>query len=308
MIYFHPFSLSFFQYRCVYLHKCDDQVGCCSAPKQHCVPMEQEIVIKYFYNLSSNKKQNRVVRLAFVNDTGCQCREIDNVHPSTNHNNLIKSDPSSYYSTKLKFDLNEDSNSIKLNEDQFKPIKLGQSIDQYSSVLSRESNSHNQFNTNPYDLNQPQIYKHQNQYGSPTRYDSSLSNNLVQTDLDHQSNNNVKTTMNRSTNFWNKKFNGKLSVKHLFDCRTNLICPEPYTIIQNRNEQQNQCYCGCKSKNVNCIKVMNGLKRLDDYQISCILNGQCLYPECLFKTNELDFNKNTGYCPTREDVLRTSYY
>lgn len=61
------------------MHKCDDQAGCCSGQK-HCVASEQKIITKYFYNLSSDKRQSRVVRLEFVNDTKCECRELDTFH------------------------------------------------------------------------------------------------------------------------------------------------------------------------------------------------------------------------------------
>ena len=247
------------------MHKCDDQVGCCTGEK-HCVAMEQKVIFKYFYNLSSDKRQSKVVRLEFVNDTRCQCREKDNhINHSLNElnnnqlNNNQLNDRSSYLT---RLNGNENANVIKLTDDLVK--------------------------TNQYD----------NQYDN-NRLESPNDNQI-----DDQSN--VKT-IDKAHSYWNKRFNGKLIIKNLFDCKMIKHCPEPFSIVQQKDDL-NQCYCGCKSKSNynnfnNCIKIMNGLKRLDNLQISCILTGKCLEPECLFKTEQWNFNKYTGWCPNQKDVL-----
>lgn len=228
-----------------------------------------------------------------MNETKCGCRQIDN----------------SIYHHSITDLLNNDQpiNQIKNNQFKstlFKPVNLMNELnnkitnDHRSNKLilnpiksKAESSTYRSIKANQFDS-----FNQRNRTDLSTKYDS-VNFNLIQSDQS-------KNFKILPSNYLNKKFNGKLVIKNLFDCNTDLICPEPYTIIQTRNqEENNQCYCGCKSKNLNCIRVMNGLKRLDNYQIQCIQNAECLEPECLFKTNQLNFNRITGYCPSKEDVL-----
>lgn len=371
--YFHYFIiftiliiLLSFSTRCVYLHKCDDQVGCCSGQKQHCVAMEQKVVFKFFYNLSSDKRQSRVVRLEFVNDTKCQCRELDNIHHHSlaelnsrqsimnagRPGNQLNGNPlneNSLNGNRLAGDAGTQLGRFQLSNNELESNSFAP-VQHPNAMRSADLNFNDRSPSARFTINDSShpaeltdgratrpsqasgyarganvpgdqfIVAQRNQPSLSTDNLNSLSNdpyskyeswrdfnNLVLTD-----DLSAAKTMERppnsypySNSYWNnKKFNGKLSIQHLFDCKTAKLCPEPYTIIQSRDQRQNNlCYCGCKSRSVNCIKVMNGLRRLDNQAIQCVLSGQCLLPECLYTSDDYQFNKNTGHCPTREEVL-----
>lgn len=314
------------------------------------------MVFKYFYNLSSDRRQSRVVRLEFVNDTKCQCRELDNIH----HHSLAElnsrqsiingrpanppNDGSSLSSNQLN---DQPLNSFSLNGNHLggdNPINGDNEMGSFAPAVQhqnamRSTDVHfndrstrftikDSYPANDQAARQPAIHREssvrrpnqEDQFNVPSvqaadqpmdpyiKFEpwkdlkdlNNLNNLVLADDLSSVS------TMERPSNaYWNnKKFNGKLTIQNLFDCKTAKHCPEPYTIIQTRNQAQNNlCYCGCKSRNVNCIKVMNGLRRLDNQQIQCVLSGQCLLPECLYTSDDYRFNKNTGHCPTREEVL-----
>ena len=69
-------------HRCVFLHKCDDQSGCCKSDEQHCVASQQEVVYKQFFLMHAGKQ--RVVKLSLVNDTRCACRDVNNLPRAIN--------------------------------------------------------------------------------------------------------------------------------------------------------------------------------------------------------------------------------
>lgn len=337
----HILLICLFSSRCVYLHKCDDQVGCCSSQKQHCMAMEQKVVFKYFYNLSSDKRQSRVVRLEFVNDTKCQCRELDNIHHHSlaelnSRQSIINGKPGNQLNgspsngnqlsnlSNGNYLADSPMNGNQINQpDHFRlsANELGSfaPVQHQNAMRSTELNDRStRFTTKDRQpdgqpsgyasrtdqfivSSLPAVHQPDPVIDSYSRYEpwKDFNNLVLPDDLS-----NVKT--NERPAYWNnKKFNGKLTVQNLFDCRSQTkLCPEPYTTIQSRDPQHNNsCYCGCKSRSVNCIKVMNGLRRLDNQQIQCVLTGQCLLPECLYTNDDYRFNKNTGHCPTREEVL-----
>lgn len=189
------------------------------------------------------------------------------------HLNSLNADPYSRYESWKDF------NNLVLNDD----LSAAKTMQRAAS-----SNFYTNSDSNSYANSYPNSYSNPN-----SNSNSNLDSNAYSYPNSY------------SSSYWNnKKFNGKLSVQHLFDCKTSKLCPEPYTVIQSRDQHQNNlCYCGCKSRSVNCIKVMNGLRRLDNQAIQCVLSGQCLLPECLYTNDDYQFNKNTGHCPTREEVL-----